>query len=151
MGRVIKAREAIARPDRLGHRGQTGLAALLQSRREARGPSAEARNRLLDLACRIAELIVGERVERAPEILGRIYDKALAGLAPLPPLSIRVHPEDRALGGIAGLARERGCRVIDDPAVGRGGVVVAWERAELDASLAALRAALRDAAEGTEA
>ena len=105
---------------------------------------------MLDLACRIAELIVGEFIEREPAILGRSYDRALAGLAPLPPLSIRVHPEDRTRSGIDALARERGFEVIDDPAVGRGGSVVAWERAELDVSLPGLREALQNAAGGTE-
>ncbi len=104
---------------------------------------------MLDIAGRIAELLVGDAVERDPTLLGDIYDRALSAMGPVAPVSIRVHPEDRAASGIDGPARRRDFEVIDDPGVGRGGCVVAWERAEVDASLAALRAALREAAGGT--
>jgi flagellar assembly protein FliH len=148
MGRLVRAHDVTGRPDPLGRRGQARIAALLEARGRARGLDPEERRRVLDLACRIADLIVGERIEREPAILERCHGRALAGLAPLPPLSIRVHPEDRAAAGIDALARSRGCEVIDDPGVGRGGCVVAWERTELDASLAALRASLLEPARG---
>jgi len=145
MGRVIKTRDVLRRPDALGRRGCSDISRLLESRERAGSPGADDRRRALHLACRIAALIVGDAVEREPAALDRIYERAIGGLEPPAMISIRVHPADRAASGIDRLAGDRGFEVIDDPAVGRGGCRVAWEGTEVDASFAALEAALGEA------
>lgn len=144
MGSIIKARDLLRRPDRLGRRGQSRIAEMLEARAGARG--AEERRRSLALACRLAALIVEDSVERDPAVLDRIYERAIRGMEPKTPISIRVHPTDRSASRIDGIAREAGFEVIDDPGVGRGGCRVSWEGAEIDASLAALEATLLEAA-----
>jgi flagellar biosynthesis/type III secretory pathway protein FliH len=151
MGRLIKARDVAVRPDPLGRRGRGRLTALLESRARACGLDPAERRRVLELAGRAAELLVGDAVERDGTLLAGIYERALASMGPVAPLSIRVHPDDRAASGIDGLASRRGFQVIDDAAVGRGGCVAIFEGAEVDAGLPALEAALREAAEGGEA
>lgn len=144
MGRVIKADRLAVKPDVLGREGQAAVERALEVRAEAEDLIREARDRIVDLALAVARRIVGESVTADPALLDRIYERALAEIGELVPVTIRVHPDDRAVSRIDELAATRGVEVVADEAVGRAGCRVEAAgvaiAATLEAALAALRA-----------
>lgn len=152
MGRVIKAADLTSSPDPLGRAGQGAVAQALAVRAEAADLTRVARERIVELAIAMARRIVGEVVSVDPGLLDRMYERSLAEVGELVPVSIRLHPDDRAVSQIDELARGLGIEVKDDPAIGRAGcrVVAAGVvvDATLDAALAALRAELKGASSG---
>jgi flagellar biosynthesis/type III secretory pathway protein FliH len=109
---------------------------------------ARDRHRIAELAAHMAERIVGDALERRPELLDALYDRALAEVGALRPGRIRLHPEDRARSDIAARAAALGLEVVDDESVGRGGCVVEAQGASSDHSLDSVLEALRAAVEG---
>jgi len=147
LGRVIKRDALAAAPIRLRARDARRAAQAID---DAAAGERIARDRTLvvDLAVRMAERIVGDALERRPELLDALFERALAEIGALRPGRIRVHPEDRARTGIDAAARSRGIEIVDDPAVGRGGCVVEACGASSDHRIALLLEALRAAAGG---
>jgi flagellar biosynthesis/type III secretory pathway protein FliH len=152
MGRVIKAGELRSRLDPVGRPGQRSIEALVAAHGEASELERVARERIVELAITMARRIVGEAVALDPALLDRLYERSLAEVGELAPVTIHVHPDDRAASKIDELARRRGVEVTDDPAVGRSGCRVEATGVVLDASLeaalGALRAELRGAIRG---
>jgi flagellar biosynthesis/type III secretory pathway protein FliH len=149
LGKVIKAAALATRPEALGREGERAVARVLQARAAAEEITNSARQSVIDLALSMAGKIVGEVVELDPTALDRIYERALREAGPLPPVALRVHPDDRERSGIDRIASEQGFEVVDDPAVGRGGCRLEAQGvtvdASLEAALGALRAAIGDA------
>jgi flagellar assembly protein FliH len=144
MGRVIRAAELSSKPEPLGQEGRTAVARTMAARDEAAELERVARDRIVELALAIAGRIVGESVAADPGLLDRIYERALARIGELAPVSIRVHPDDRTRSAIDTLAATRGVDVVDDPSVGRAGCRVEACGVEVDATLEAALAVLRD-------
>lgn len=127
--------------------------AWLRGRREALLEAA--RRDVLRLACRMSERITKRRVETDPRVAAAQLDAVLALVMRPTRLQIRLHPEDRGVvsEALPELVRKHGAafehagaehvELVDDPSVGRGGVVVRLATAgdglaggELDASIA---------------
>jgi len=148
MGRVIKAHCLAARLDPLGRQGQGAIEHALETRARSAELTRAARERIIDLALTLAGRIVGEAVTVDPELLDRVYDRALAEIGELVPVTIRVHPGDRAASGIDEAASRQGISVTSDPAVGRAGCRVEAAGVTIDATIEAAREALRVAMTG---
>lgn len=148
MGKVIKAAAVTTRPEVLGRAGERDMARALASRAAADEIAGRGRQQVIDLALAMAGKIVGEAVELDPTALDRIYERALREAEPLPPLEIRVHPDDRERSSIDRLARARGLEVVDDPAVGRGGCRLEAQGVTVDGTVDAALRALRTATGG---
>ena len=148
MGSVIKRDALAAKPVRLrADAARRAASAIDDAGTEER--LARDRKRIAQLAVHMAERIVGDALERRPELLEALFDRALAEVGSLRPGRIRVHPEDRARTGIDAGAAARGIEVVDDPSVGSGGCVVEAQGASSDHRLEAVLEALRAAVDGT--
>ncbi|MFO8074286.1 MAG: FliH/SctL family protein [Polyangia bacterium] len=148
MGRVIKSSELARRPDPPGREGQRDAERILADRERLAALHERERERILELAGLLAEEMIGEAVEADPRRLERSYRRAVELLGDVPPLALRVNPLDRGAGGADRIAREAGCEVIEDEAVGRGGCRLEAEGASVDATLEALFGALDEASRG---
>jgi len=148
LGYVIRRDALVAKPLRLRAEALRKAALAID---EACIGERLARDRLLiaELAAHMAERIVGDALERRPELLDALYDRALAEVGSLRPGRIRLHPEDRARSDITARAAARGLEVVDDESVGRGGCVVEALEASSDHSLDSVLEALCDAVAGT--
>jgi flagellar biosynthesis/type III secretory pathway protein FliH len=110
---------------------------------------ARDKERIAELAAHMAERIVGEALERRPELLDALFERALAEIGSLRPGRIRVHPGDRRRTDIDARAAARGIEVVEDPTVGPGGCVVEADGASSDHRLSVVVEALRAAVAGT--
>ncbi len=126
----------------------------LCARREAMLEAA--RRDLLRLACLMSERITKRRIETDPRVAAAQMDAVLALVMRPTRLLIRVHPEDRGVvtealpelvrthAGVFERAGTDHVDLVDDPTVGRGGVVVRLATSgdgvpggEIDASISA--------------
>jgi type III secretion system HrpE/YscL family protein len=128
---------------------------LLAARAEAERVRAAALPAARTLAVRMAEKIVGHTLHLEPSALVHIVGEALAAArARTGPITLRVHPEDRATIEaarpelVARVGTTMEVRLIADAAVGRGGCVVETPVGRLDARLATQLAALERAVYG---
>jgi flagellar biosynthesis/type III secretory pathway protein FliH len=147
MGYVIKASELESPPSRLRERAVRDAEGALDEACAAQR-LARDRDRVADVAAFMAERIVGEALERRPELLAALFERAMREIGSLRPGRIRVHPDDRGRSGIDGRAAARGLDVVEDASVGRGGCAVEACGVSSDHSLAAVVDALRAAARG---
>jgi type III secretion protein L len=125
---------------------QEGLAqateVLLRARLQAQQTVAAAEGDIVELACRVAERIIGRDLEREPELVVDICARALAELRQVRQMVLRVHPQDAAIlrarsqRFLEGLGRTAEVAVKEDPEVQRGGCVVQTEFGTVDAQLA---------------
>ncbi len=112
------------------------LSAAIASLVELRsGVMKRAEQDLLDLAVRIAETVVRERVSRDSEMVVRALGAALAELPKGEPFTVRCHPDDAAalesaLTGIPGAGGD--WRLQMDPSCSPGGCLVESEAGDLD-------------------
>ncbi|MBI3099744.1 MAG: hypothetical protein HYY93_16155 [Planctomycetes bacterium] len=101
-----------------------------------------ARRDLIDLATRIAGVVVGREISKSPQAVQSLVTRAVELAASKSDLELRVHPDDVAAveGLCPDLARRwrdfKVTRVIGDPAVGRGGCIVRTPDGEIDAQVA---------------
>jgi flagellar assembly protein FliH len=146
---VVKAAELSARPDALGREGQSAIERAFEVRAETEHLTVFARDRIIELAAAMARRIVGESVSTDPVLVDRVYEKALAEIGELVPVTIRVHPDDRAVSRVDELAAARGAEVVEDAAVGRAGCRVEAGGVVIDATVEAALAALRSEMTGT--
>jgi flagellar biosynthesis/type III secretory pathway protein FliH len=142
VGRLIKAADLTVEPEVLGRRGERAVAVVLDARRQVEQVVVRGRRQVIDLALAIARRIVGEAVELDPELLDRIYRRALDEVGELGPVAIHVHPDDRSSSGIDELARGCGAVVRPDPTVGRAGCRVEADGVVVEATLEAALHAL---------
>ncbi|MCL2625538.1 MAG: FliH/SctL family protein [Cystobacterineae bacterium] len=110
---------------------------------------AEAEPELIELACRIAEKVIGRDLERDPKLLLEICANAIENLRTAKAMLVRVHPKD------AKLLREKRSELIeligrsvdiairDDAEVQPGGCIVQTEFGVIDAQLETQFKALR--------
>ncbi|GAB4361615.1 MAG: hypothetical protein Kow00128_00570 [Deltaproteobacteria bacterium] len=111
----------------------------------------EAEREVVDLAFRLARAIVGDRVERSPDIVREAARKALSRMAEEGTVTLRVHPAD-----VDTLWKERPAlsryleegaqlRVLPDESVARGGCLAVSDFSEVDATIDGQFEALREA------
>jgi len=117
----------------------TELAEAWEQQREAMRRDAESR--VIDFAVRVAERVTHRAVEADP---GRVVDQVAAALTHVlrpAEVEVRVHPDDRPAleAAVPDLVRRfdhlKHLRLADDPAVARGGCVLAQPGGEVDATL----------------
>jgi flagellar assembly protein FliH len=89
-----------------------------------------------DLALRIAEAVIGRELETAADPGGDALRRALTLVPPAAAVTVRLHPEDRALLDLTVLAG-RPVSLVDDPALTRGDAVVETETGVVDATVGA--------------
>jgi flagellar biosynthesis/type III secretory pathway protein FliH len=147
MGYVIRRDALAADPVRLGAEAARRAAGAID---DAGAAARIARDRELvaELAVRMAERIVGAALERRPELLAALFERAFGEIGALRPGRIRVHPDDRARTDVDARASARGLEVVSDASIGRGGCVVEALGATSDHRLDVALEALRDAVAG---
>ncbi len=132
----------LAEAEEAGHRAGLARAAAALAR------AAAERDRLLQaagddlvrLAVAVAGTILGREVER-DGVVEAVAERALEAVRHRREVTLRVHPGDapalrREAGPLGGLlARWPSLSIREDPAVGRGGLVVETEAGTLDARL----------------
>ncbi len=102
---------------------------------------AEATASALRLAVRLAEMVVHRCVDEDDQTAVRQVRAALERVLEPAAVKVRICPDDRAAveAGLpeitAQLDRVRGVELVDDPAVGRGGCVVASGAGRIDATV----------------
>ena len=112
---------------------------------------ADAEPQLVELAFAVARRVLERAVERDREVVVEVAALALEAVRRRKDLTLRVHPEDATALQEAEprlrerLARERCIGLVEDPSVGRGGVIVETEAGAVDARLATQLEALRRA------
>ncbi|MCL2012570.1 MAG: FliH/SctL family protein [Cystobacterineae bacterium] len=122
---------------------------LAKAKMQAGSMLAEAKKELIELACQIAEKMIGRDLEREPQLLLEICANAIENLRTAKAMLLRVHPRD------AKLLRERRPELIeligrsvdiairDDLEVQPGGCIVQTEFGTIDAQLETQFRALR--------
>jgi flagellar assembly protein FliH len=111
---------------------------------------------LVELALIIARELVGAEVRRDPAPLFHLIERCLDEVAGESSITVRLHPADRAalLALRPDLAKTPDVRVIEDPALARGGCAVESSRRLVDARveerLDNVRDGLRELLEGAE-
>lgn len=132
--------------------GRASVAALVMRALDARAQViAEAEDALIGLVTRVAERVLHQTLEDAPERVVPAVRAALEQVRRAQRVELRVHPADadaltRALEASGALAGDP--RIVADPTLRRGGCVVLSELGTLDArlevQLAAFEQALRE-------
>jgi flagellar biosynthesis/type III secretory pathway protein FliH len=116
---------------------------------------AEAEAQLVELAFAIAARVLARAVERDPTAVVEVATRALEAARRRTDVTVRAHPEDvvalRAAEPqlMVKLERARRIAVREDPAVGRGGVIVETEVGTIDGRLDSQLVALRRAVVGS--
>lgn len=103
----------------------------------------EARPQLVQLALRVAEKILRQRLESRPETIVPMVEEALQAARGHVggPILVRAHPDDAAtLSGLQARLRAQGPRwesldVLADPEMGRGGLRIETAFGTIDASV----------------
>lgn len=115
------------------------------------GLLASAEPQLVELAFEVARRVLGRVAERDRDAVVEVAARALEGVRHRRHVTLRAHPDDagalrEAEPGLRDQLRlERCIALVEDPSVGRGGVVVETEAGTVDARLAAQVGALRRA------
>ena len=114
---------------------------------------ADAEPQLVELSFEIARRVLERVVERDRDAVAAVAARALEAVRHRQRVTLRTHPHDAATLREAEprlcemLAGARCIAVVDDPSIGRGGVVVETEAGSVDARLASQLEALRRALE----
>jgi flagellar assembly protein FliH len=137
MGRVVKAdavdRAALAPLDTSAAKAAAAL--VIRANRAKERIASEAKHQVIDLSLTMAREIVLREIAADSEVLGAIYGRALEFSRGMERGVVRVHPDDRARYPVDELASGSGFDCADDPAVGRGGCVIAAGGEAVDATL----------------
>lgn len=124
---------AVARLESALNAAETAAVALAQ--REAAGV-AEVEQHIATMALAIAEAILGRELSAVDAPARSALVRALQLAPKRVDVVARVHPEDAdSIGDISTLAADRAVTVIADPAVERGGCVVAAGPCSIDAQI----------------
>jgi type III secretion protein L len=122
---------------------------LARAKMQAGSILAEAEPELIELACRIAEKIIGRDLEREPELLLEICANAIENLRAAKAMLLRVHPKDAKVLRekrpelIELIGRSVDIAIRDDAEVQPGGCIVQTEFGVMDAQLETQFKALR--------
>jgi|GEM_PF-468232 len=122
---------------------------LARAKMQAGSILAEAEPALIELACNIAEKIIGRDLERAPELLLDICANAIENVRTAKAMLLRVHPKDAKLLRekrpelIEMIGRSVDIAIRDDAEVQPGGCIVQTEFGVIDAQLETQFNALR--------
>lgn len=101
----------------------------------------QAHQAVLDLALRIAELVVGRVVEADRNVIVDQFARAVAHLLRPVEATVRICAEDRQVlqEALPGLMAEAAClkhvHLVDDPGVERGGCVLTYGQGKIDATI----------------
>ena len=98
--------------------------------------AAELAGRTVTLALQIAEAVLGREVATAADPGADGLRRALNAVPPMVPVTVRLHPADRAQLDTA-VIEGRPVTFADDPALGRGDAVVETDTNVVDATLSA--------------
>ncbi|HET7388221.1 MAG TPA: FliH/SctL family protein [Nocardioidaceae bacterium] len=90
----------------------------------------------VDLGLRVAEAVLGRELAIATDPGADALRRALAEIGPDVPVTVRMHPDDRALLDPAAL-EARPAAFVDDPSLQRGDAVVETDTQVVDATIAA--------------
>jgi Flagellar assembly protein FliH len=118
---------------------------------------SDAEPQLVELAFAVARRVLERAVARDRDAVAELAALALESVRERRSVVLRVHPEDalalrEAEPGLRDrLGRERCIGLVEDPSVGRGGVVVETEAGAIDARLSVQLEALRRALAETPA
>ncbi len=96
----------------------------------------ELADRTVELALRVAEAVLGREVATAADPGADALRRALTEVPASVPVTVRMHPADRA-GLDTEVLGERPVSFADDPSLARGDAVVETETGVVDATLAA--------------
>ena len=132
----------LAEAEEAGHRAglARAAAALLRAAAERDRLILSAADDLVRLAVAVAGAVLGREVERGGTVEA-LAARALEAVRHRREVTLRVHPDDapglrREAGRLSGLlARAPALSIQEDPAVGRGGLLVETEAGMLDARL----------------
>ena len=133
------------------HTTMEAMAALTAAQQERHMLATQHEAALADLALRIARKVIGEHLDADPSLVARIAHETIAELEPSVSLEVRVHPEDVAAVESSRASLERlvtgpgSVRVMADPSVDRGGVVLVSPVGEVDARISTKLAVLETA------
>lgn len=105
--------------------------------------AAELASHSVSLALRIAEAVLGREVATAADPGADALRRALTSVPPLVPVTVRMHPADRALLE-PGVLEGRPVTFVDDPALRRGDAVVETDSSVVDATLDAALERVRE-------
>ena len=139
-----KAEEVAAQARRMGY--EDGLAQVTEllaaARRQAHDLRRQSEQRLVGLAVRIAERILGEQLQLAPETVVSVARQAMQQVDWCQKFVFRVHPDDlahmeRARESLLAAAGEVDIQFVADEAVSRGGCILETEVGRIDATLEA--------------
>ena len=89
-------------------------------------------------ATQLARQIVRGELKVQPELVAHVADEAIeALLMSARHVTLRVHPDDHPLvaEGAADVLEARGARLVDDPAISRGGVLIDSDIGVVDATV----------------
>ncbi len=104
---------------------------------------AELADQAVTLAVRIAEAILAREVATSPDAGADALRRALTEVPALVPVTVRMHPADRAALDLDVL-EGRPVGFVDDPALARGDAVVETEHGVVDATVAAALERVRE-------
>ncbi len=131
----LEAEHARAAQERLSATLALGAAATA-CQAQVEQVAAELAGHTVTLALQIAEAVLGREVATAADPGADALRRALIEVPPMVPLTVRIHPADRALLDPSVL-EGRPVVFADDPALGRGDAVVETETNVVDATLSA--------------
>ena len=150
MGRVIKAAGQAEQLRKVGREVEAARAELIAIMAMAAQLRIQAKTEIVDLSLKIAKKVIGTAVSLDPSHLDSIYRGAVSRAGTLAPLSLHVHPEDRAASNLDTIAKERALIIVEDAGIDRSGCKVTYGDAEIDATLETALGALRGAMMGWE-
>ena len=124
---------------------QEGLASVVELMAKARIQSGEtiarAEKDIITLACKIAEKIIGEDVQRSPELLATICATAIEHVRNVNAMVVRVSPRDAAIlrthrkQMMERIGRVKDIVVKEDADLASGGCIIETESGTVDAQL----------------
>lgn len=133
---LAKAREQ-GRKEGLAQANESILRAKVQAREIVEGAEAE----IVQLACKVAQKIIGRDVERTPEVLVDICATAIEQVRTAKALVLRVHPDTaqflrgRKADLMQLIGRSVDLAIREDPDVDRVGCVIQTEYGTVEADL----------------
>ncbi|MGN6129817.1 MAG: FliH/SctL family protein [Nocardioidaceae bacterium] len=136
-----------AEQDRVRAEHRAATKALVNAIGDAEAEVRRTRDRLAEeavaLALRIAEAVIGRELEVATDPGADALRRALTSLPLDVPVTVRLHPADRAQLD-QGVLGDRPVHFVDDPSLGRGDSVVQTDEQVVDATIEAAVARVRE-------
>ena len=120
MARVIKAKNIRRKPRRIDEIPDLELEKIASSGLDA----GRIRKMAVELACAMTERLMEESLILDSNLIDRIYERTVAKLGGLEPVTITVNSKDRAHSKIDTIANANGWKITEDPSVKPGDCIV---------------------------